>query len=83
AASDTESQTFERPAYFDFLKHSCERNSTLRRYAPQFLCVLKLRAEPAPKFVIDEIYILRCMNRDSERKVPADSPTAFIKPIWA
>jgi hypothetical protein len=45
--------------------------------------VLKLRAAPAAKGVLDAIDMLRGMNSDSARKVPADAPTAFIKPRWA
>ncbi|MDF5415606.1 Tn3 family transposase, partial [Vibrio parahaemolyticus] len=42
AASVTEAQTLARPADFDFLHHIGESYATLRRYAPQFLGVLKL-----------------------------------------
>jgi hypothetical protein len=49
--------------------------ATLRRYAPEFLDVLKLRAAPA-KDVLDAIEVLRGMNSDNARKVPADAPTA-------
>lgn len=77
AASVTEAQTLARPADFDFLHHIGESYATLRRYAPQFLGVLKLRA------VLDAIDMLRGMNSDSACKVPADAPTAFIKPRWA
>lgn len=83
AASVTEAQTLARPADFDFLHHIGESYATLRRYAPQFLGVLKLRAAPAAKGVLDAIDMLRGMNSDSARKVPADAPTAFIKPRWA
>jgi TnpA family transposase len=83
AASVTEAQTLARPADFDFLHHIGESYATLRRYAPQFLDVLKLRAAPAAKGVLDAIEVLRGMNSDSARKVPADAPTAFIKPRWA
>lgn len=79
AASVTEAQTLARPADFDFLHHIGESYATLRRYAPQFLGVLKLRAAPAAKGVLDAIDMLRGMNSDSARKVPADAPTAFIK----
>jgi hypothetical protein len=54
----------------------------LRRYAPEFLAVLKLRAAPAAKDVLDAIEVLRGMNTDNARKVPADAPTDFIKPRW-
>ncbi|MBA2658069.1 MAG: Tn3 family transposase [Nitrosospira sp.] len=83
AASVTEAQTLARPADFDFLHHIGESYATLRRYAPQFLDVLKLRAAPAAKGVLDAIEVLRGMNSDSARKVPADAPTVFIKPRWA
>ena len=83
AASVTEAQTLARPADFDFLHHIGESYATLRRYAPQFLDVLKLRAAPAGKGVLEAIDVLRGMNSDCARKVPADAPTAFIKPRWA
>lgn len=56
--------------------------ATLRRYAPEFLDVLKLRAAPAAKDVLDAIEVLRSMNSDNARKVPTDAPTEFIKPRW-
>ncbi|MDE2429606.1 MAG: hypothetical protein KGM99_12835, partial [Burkholderiales bacterium] len=43
---------------------------------------LKLRAAPAAKDVLDAIEVLRGMNSDNARKVPADAPTNFIKPRW-
>jgi len=67
AASVTEAQTLERPADFDFLHHIGESYATLRRYAPHFLDVLKLRAAPAAKGVLDAIEVLRGMNSDSAR----------------
>ena len=83
AASVTEAQTLARPVDFDFLHHIGESYTTLRRYAPQFLDVLKLRSAPAAKGVLDAIDVLHSMNSDSARKVPADAPIAFIKPRWA
>mgnify|MGYP006897030170 CR=1 FL=1 len=53
-----------------------------RAYRPEFLAVLKLRAAPAAKDVLDAIEVLRGMNSDNARKVPADAPTDFIKPRW-
>jgi hypothetical protein len=32
--------------------------------------------------VLDAIEVLRNMNSDNARKVPADAPTDFIKPRW-
>ena len=83
AASVTEAQKLAQPESFDFLHRIGESYATLRRYAPQFLDVLKLRAAPAAKGVLDAIEVLRDMNSDNARKVPGDAPTVFIKPRWA
>ena len=82
AESVTEAQKLAQPEDFDFLHRIGESYATLRRYAPEFLAVLKLRAAPAAKGVLDAIEVLREMNTDNARKVPADAPTSFIKPRW-
>ena len=82
AQSVTEAQKLAQPDDFDFLHRIGESYATLRRYAPQFLAVLKLRAAPAAKGVLDAIEVLRGMNTDNARKVPADAQTGFIKPRW-
>lgn len=82
AESVTEAQKLAQPEDFDFLHRIGESYATLRRYAPEFLDVLKLRAAPAAKDVLDAIEVLRGMNSDNARKVPADAPTDFIKPRW-
>ena len=82
-ASVGEAQKLAQPAQFDFLHRIGENYATLRRYAPQFLEVLKLRAAPATKGVLGAIDVLRGMNADNARKVPAGTPTAFVKPRWA
>ncbi len=81
AESVTEAQKLAQPDDFDFLHRIGESYATLRRYAPEFLAVLKLRAAPA-KNVLDAIEVLRGMNTDNARKLPADAPTGFIKPRW-
>ncbi|MGT6429626.1 Tn3 family transposase [Escherichia coli] len=78
----TEAQKLAQPDDFDFLHRIGESYATLRRYAPEFLAVLKLRAAPAAKNVLDAIEVLRGMNTDNARKLPADAPTGFIKPRW-
>ncbi len=82
AESVTEAQKLAQPEDFDFLHRIGESYTTLRRYAPEFLDVLKLRAAPAAKDVLNAIEVLRGMNSDNIRKVPADAPTDFIKPRW-
>ena len=44
--------------------------------------MLKLRAAPAAKGVLDAIEVLRAMNADNARKVPADAPIEFVKKRW-
>ncbi|WP_028455993.1 Tn3 family transposase [Chitinilyticum litopenaei] len=80
--SISEADQLAQPESFDHLHLVSEQFSTLRRYTPEFLDVLKLRAAPAAKDVLDAIEVVRGMNTDSARKVPADAPTAFIKPRW-
>lgn len=60
-----------------------ESYATVRRYAPEFLAVLKFRAAPAAKDIHKAIEVLHGMNTDNARKVPTDAPTGFIKPRWA
>ena len=82
AESVSEAQKLAQPEDFDFLHHIGEGYATLRRYAPKFLDVLKLRAAPAAKDVVDAIDVLSRMNADNVRKVPVDAPTGFIKKCW-
>jgi TnpA family transposase len=80
--SVNEAQALAQPDDFDFLHRIGESYSTLRRYAPALLEVLKLRAAPAARKVLDAITTLRDLNTDNARKVPVDAPTEFIKPRW-
>ncbi len=80
--SVSEADQLAQPESFDHLHLVSEQFSTLRRYTPEFLDVLKLRAAPAAQAVLDAIEVVRGMNSDSARKVPTDAPTAFIKPRW-
>ncbi len=80
--SVSEADQLAQPESFDHLHLVSEQFSTLRRYTPEFLDVLKLRAAPAAQSVLDAIAMVRSMNADRARKVPTDAPTAFIKPRW-
>jgi TnpA family transposase len=82
AKSVGEAQKLALPEDFDFLHCAGESYAMLRRYAPEFLEILKLRAAPAAQGVLDAIETLRAMNADNVRKVPADAPIDFIKPRW-
>jgi len=61
-ASVYEAQTLAQPESFDFLHHIGDSYSMLRRYAPAFLDVLKLKAAPAAQYVLNAIDVLRSMN---------------------
>lgn len=82
AANVSEAQQLAQPEDFDFLHRIGDSYATLRRYAPEFLDVLKLRAAPAATGVLDAVEVLRDMNDGNARKVPVDAPTEFIKPRW-
>ncbi len=82
AESVSDAQKLAQPEDFDFLPRIGESYATLRRYAPELLDVLTLRAAPAAKPLLDAIVVLRGLNADNARKVSADAPTDFIKPRW-
>ncbi|MGB5035133.1 MAG: Tn3 family transposase, partial [Blastocatellia bacterium] len=71
-----------QPDSFDYIHLIGENYATIRRYAPEMLSVLKLRAAPAACGVLDALDILREMNDDGARKLPSDAPTDFIKRRW-
>jgi hypothetical protein len=81
-ASVAEAQRLAQPDDFDFLHRISDGYATLRRYAPEFLSVLQLRAAPAAQDVLDAINMLRTLNADNARKVPDDAPIAFVKKRW-
>ena len=81
-ASVSEAQKLAQPEDFDFLHHIGESYATLRRYAPEFLDILKLSAAKGCDDVLDAINVLRVMNAEKNRNVPADAPTKFIKKRW-
>ena len=56
--------------------------STLRRYVPAFLDVLKIQSTPSSKDILAGIEILRRLNSENTRKLPDDTPTSFVKKRW-
>lgn len=82
AESVAEARKLAQPEDFDFLHRVGENYATVRRYAPNLFNVLTLRAAPAAKVLLDAIEVLRGMNADNARKVPANAPTGFIKKRW-
>jgi len=81
-ASILETQKVAQPESFDFLPLIGDSYSTLRRYTPAFLEVLKVQATPASQDIVDAIEIVRQLNIDNSRKIPANAPTSFIRKRW-
>lgn len=80
--SVTEAEQIAQPESFDFLHPVGDHFSTLRRYVPDFLDILKLRAAPLAKDVLAAVDTIRMMNLNDARKVPADAPTSVVKKRW-
>jgi len=82
AQSVAEAAQLAQPQTFDHLHLIGEHYSTLRRYTPEFLDVLKLKAAPAAQAILDAIDVLRELNMTGSRKVPDNTPVSFIKARW-
>lgn len=67
-----EADQLTKPAAFDHLYLIAEQFSTLRRYTPDFLDVLILRAAPAAQKVLDAIAVIRAMNKQFRYAQSAD-----------
>jgi hypothetical protein len=66
--------------YFDFLAN---RYSYLRRFAPLFFAVFRFSSNVKSDSLLKAIELLRQLDGENRRKVPADAPTAFVSPKWA
>jgi TnpA family transposase len=75
ASSVNEAQKLAQPEDFDFLHRIGESYATLRRYAPEFLEVLKFRAAPAAEGVLEAIGMLRGMNAETLARYPRTLPS--------
>lgn len=80
--SITEVQTLTQPESFDYLSLMGSHYSTLRRYVPAFLDVLKIQATSSSQDVLAGVEILRRLNAENTRKLPDDTPTNFVKKRW-
>jgi Domain of unknown function (DUF4158) len=80
--SVTEAQRLARVEGFDYLHRISEGYTQIRRYAPDFLNAFRFKAAPAAQPILEAIETLKTMDTDGLRKVPADSPTDFIRKRW-
>ena len=67
---------------FDFLDLIGKNHSQLRRYTPEMLAVLNLKAAPAAQDIMSAVETLREMNDRQALKVPDDAPISFIPKRW-
>lgn len=82
SAAVDEAETIMRPKgmqYFDFLN---DRFPYVRQFAPEFLEVIPLKANRGGRAVMKGVEVLREMNRERKRKVPAGAPTSFAGKRW-
>ena len=81
-ASVNETNLLAKRESFDFLDLIGKNHSQLRRYTPEMLTVLNLKAAPAAQDIMSAVETLRHMNERQARKVPDDAPISFIPKRW-
>lgn len=81
-ASITEAQSLTQAESFDSLSLIISHYSSLRRYSSEFLAVLKIQVTPSAQGILAGIEVLRGLNADNNRKLPADTPTDFVRKRW-
>jgi TnpA family transposase len=81
-ASVTEAEKLGQAEEFDYLRYIGDSYLAMRRYTPELLDVLDLRAAPAAQDVLDAVNVLRAMNAGGQRVVPKDAPTGFVRKRW-
>ncbi len=81
-ASVTEAEKLGQSEEFDYLRYIGDGYLPMRRYTPELLDVLDLRAAPAAQDVLDAVNVLRAMNAGGQRVVPKDAPTDFVRKRW-
>jgi TnpA family transposase len=66
-------------SYFDLL---ADRYSHIRKFAPAWLAAFEFRAGPADAALLEAVTLLRRLNAERTRKIPADAPLVFIPARW-
>jgi TnpA family transposase len=80
--SVTEAPRLAQVEGFDYLHRISEGYAQIRRYAPAFLNAFRFKAAPAAQPILEAIDTLKTMDTDGLRRVPADSPTDFVRKRW-
>ena len=82
AKSVLEAEKLAQTEDFDFLHLVSDGYTQIRRYAPEFLEALQMKAAPAARELLSAVEALKMLNTDNTRKVPDNAPTSFIKKRW-
>jgi TnpA family transposase len=81
-ASVAEAEKLAKPEGFDFLYRLTDGYTQLRRYTPELLDTLQLKAAPAARELLAAVDTLREMNGQQVRKVPEGAPAGFVRKRW-
>lgn len=65
--------------YFDLL---AQYYSVIRSFVPSFLATLTFEAHPAYQPLLDAIQLLRQLDREQQREIPAHTSLAFVPAKW-
>lgn len=77
-----EAQKLVQSEDFDYLPLISHGYSQIRKYAPDFLETLTMKAAPAAQDVLKAVEIFKILNVDNARKVPKDAPISFVRKRW-
>lgn len=72
-----------RDENFNPLALITEHYPQLRRYGPTLLETFEFRPASVARDLIEGVELLRRMNREGLRQVPADAPVGFVRRGWA
>lgn len=77
-----EAQKLVQSEDFDYLPLISHGYSQIRKYAPNFLETLIMKAAPAAQDILKAVEIFKIINVDNARKVPKDAPISFVRKRW-
>ena len=82
AAAVDEAGRITHPEGRAFFAYLDARYGYVRQFAPAFLDAMALRSNRPGAPVARAVEVLRRLNREGRRKVPAGAPTAFVEKRW-
>jgi len=82
ASAVDEAERIAHPEGQAFFGYVDARYSYVRQFAPAFLDAVPLRSNRPDDPVVEAARVLRRLNHEGRRRVPADAPTAFVEKRW-